>query len=75
MNVQYNSIAASSQERVLIEKLRMLSPDKLVEVQDFVDFLSQRSQDTRLLQASNKLAEDAFKKVWDNPEDAEYDNL
>ena len=75
MNVQYNSISASSQEKVLIEKIRILSPDKLVEVQDFVDFLSQRSRGTRLLQASNKLAEDAFKKVWDNPEDAEYDNL
>ncbi len=53
----------------------MLSPDKLVAVQDFVDFLNQRSRDTRLLHASNKLAEDAFNKVWDNPEDAEYDDL
>jgi hypothetical protein len=73
--MQHNSISANPQERVLIEKIRMLSPDKLVEVQDFVDFLSQRSRDTRLLKASNKLAEDAFNKVWDNPEDAEYDNL
>lgn len=75
MNMQHNSMAANPQERALIEKIRMLSPDKLIEVQDFVDFLSQRSRDTRLLHAGNKLAEDTFKKVWDNPEDAEYDNL
>lgn len=73
--MQQNSLSTNPQERVLIEKIRMLSPDKLVEVQDFVDFLSQRSRDTRLLHASNRLAEDVFKKVWDNPEDAEYDNL
>lgn len=75
MNVRYNSIPASAQEKILIEKIRMLSPDKLVEVQDFVDFLSQRSRDTRILQAGNKMAEDAFAKVWGNPEDAEYDSL
>jgi hypothetical protein len=73
--MQQNSASTNPQERVLIEKIRMLSPDKLAEVQDFVDFLSQRDRDARLLQAGNKLAEDAFNKVWDNPEDAEYDNL
>lgn len=73
--MQHNSVSTNPQERVLIEKIRMLSPDKLVEVHDFVDFLSQRSRDTRLLHASNKLAEDAFNKVWDNPKDSEYDNL
>jgi hypothetical protein len=75
MNAQYNSTAASPRERVLIEKIRMLSPDRLAEVQDFVEFLSQRDQDARLLRAGNKLSEEAFNKVWDNPEDAEYDNL
>ncbi len=75
MNTQHNSISASSRERVLIEKIRMLSPDKLVEVLDFVDFLSQKGQETGLIEASIRLAEDAFNKVWDNLEDAEYDNL
>jgi hypothetical protein len=73
--MQQNSASTNPQERVLIEKIRMLSPDKLAEVQDFVDFLSQRDRHARLLQAGNKLAEDVFNKVWDNPEDAEYDNL
>ena len=75
MNVQHNSTAVSSLEQDLIEKIRMLSPEKLVEIQDFVDFLSQRDRDTQLLRAGNKLSEEAFTKVWDNPEDAAYDNL
>ena len=70
-----NAQSINFQEKALIEKIRMLSPDKLAEVQDFVDFLSQRNRDTYLLHASNKMAEDSFNKVWNNPEDAEYDNL
>ena len=31
--------------------------------------------DVLLTTASNKMAEESFKQVWDNPEDAEYDNL
>jgi len=73
--MQRSSVSTNSQERVLFEKIRMLPPDKLVEVQDFVDFLSQKSRDTHLLQAGNKLSEDAFKKIWDNREDVEYDDL
>jgi len=73
--MQHNSISTNPQERVLIEKIHMLSPDKFVEAQDFVEFLSQRSRDTRLLHAGNKLAEDAFKKVWDKPDDADNDSL
>ena len=75
MSTQHHSITASPRERDLIEKIRLLPPDKLVEIQDFVEFLSQRDRDTQLLRAGNKLSEEAFNKVWDNPEDAEYDNL
>jgi len=28
-----------------------------------------------LVKAAGKLSEKSFQKVWDNPEDAEYDNL
>jgi hypothetical protein len=73
--MQHSSVSKNPHERVLIEKIRLLPPDKLLEVQDFVDFLSQRSREARLLQESNKIAEDAFQKVWGNPEDAEYDDL
>ena len=59
----------------LLEKLRGLSPERLAEVEDFVDFLRQRSDDSALSAAATRLSADAFRKVWDNPEDADYDRL
>ena len=59
----------------LIEKIRSLPPEKAAEVEDFVDFLRQRSDENRLSQAAAKLSEEAFAEVWDNPEDAVYDEL
>ena len=61
--------------QTLIEKIRVLPPDKIVEVEDFVDFLRQRGVDRRLSQAATKLSEAAFAQVWDNPDDADYDQL
>lgn len=59
----------------LLEKIRSLSPERLAEVEDFVDFLRQRSDDNALSTAAMRLSEEAFRKVWDNPEDADYDRL
>jgi hypothetical protein len=59
----------------LLEKIKSLPPDKLSEVEDFVDFLHQRGDDRRLVRAMAKLSEDAFRKAWDNPDDADYDRL
>lgn len=59
----------------LIEKIRRLPPEKAAEVEDFVDFLRQRSERNRLSQAAAKLSGEAFAEVWDNPEDAVYDKL
>jgi hypothetical protein len=75
MNTQQGTGADSRQERTLIEKIRTLPPHKVAEVEDFVDFLSQKTADQALLAASNKLAEKSFRKVWDNPEDEVYDRL
>ena len=52
-----------------------LPPEKVAEVEDFVDFLRQRNDERRLTQAAAKLSEKAFRKVWDNPDDADYDRL
>ena len=52
----------------ILEKLWSLSPDRLAEVEDFVDFLLYR-------QAAGQLATAAFMRVWDNPADADYDRL
>jgi hypothetical protein len=59
----------------LLEKIRDLSPDKLAEIEDFVDFLRQRRDDAELARAATNLSEEAFRRVWDNPDDADYDRL
>lgn len=57
----------------LLEKLRNLSPDRLAEVEVFVDFLAHRQADERgLTFAAGQLATAAFARVWDNPADADY---
>jgi len=73
--MQHNPTPTNEQEQLLIEKVRTLSPNKISQVLDFVDFLSQKDKERRLIQASNTLSEPAFKKVWNNPEDDVYDNL
>ena len=64
----------ASREGALIRKIRSLPPEKVAEVEDFVEFLSQR-EDRQIAQGAAKLAERAFRKVWDNPADAAYDRL
>lgn len=65
---------ATNQE-ALLEKIRALPPDKLTEVEDFVDFLRVRDDDRHLVTAAARLSEAAFAAVWDNPDDATYDQL
>ena len=63
-------------EQTLLEKLRQLAPERVVEVEHFVDFLAQRQADEhRFAHAASRLAEPAFSHVWDNPADADYDRL
>lgn len=62
-------------ENTLIEKIQSLSPERVAEVEDFVDFLRQRDDDARLVREAEKLSEDAFAEVWDNPDDEAYDEL
>jgi hypothetical protein len=62
-------------QETLIQKIRNLPPERVAEVEDFVDFLTVRDQDRRLVEAATRMSEDAFRTVWDNADDAEYDNL
>ena len=66
---------ANEHTQNLIDKIRALPPERVSEVEDFVDFLHQRNYDLHLTQAAAKISEDSFKKVWDNPEDSDYDRL
>lgn len=56
----------------LLNKIRSLSPEKVKAVERFVDLLE---NEQHLVQSATSLSEDAFRKVWDNPEDADYDSL
>ncbi len=59
----------------ILSKMRDLPPEKVAEVEDFVDFLHQRQEDPRLTHAASKMAEKALAKVWSNSADAAYDRL
>jgi hypothetical protein len=57
----------------LMEKIRQLPPQRVAEVEDFVDFLRAREEGQRLTRAAAQVSEPAFADVWDNDEDAIYD--
>jgi hypothetical protein len=62
-------------EQHLIDKIRQLPPQRMAEVEDFVDFLRAREDEQRLTQAAAKTSEPSFAQVWDNDEDAAYDRM
>ena len=59
----------------VIKKLQALPPEKVSEVEDFIDFLSQRDADRRMTRAAMTAAESTLNTLWDNPDDADYDRL
>lgn len=65
----------SATEQVLIEKIRQLPPQRLAEVEDFVDFLRARENEQNLTHTATKVSEPSFAAVWNNDEDADYDKL
>ena len=62
-------------EQDLIAKIKSLPPEKIAVVDDFVEFLHHRDEKSLLSMAAAKMSEKSFQAVWDNPEDAEYNNL
>lgn len=62
-------------EQVLIDKIKQLPPQRMAEVEDFVDFLRAREDENRLSRAAAKASEASFAQVWDNDEDAAYDRM
>ena len=59
----------------VIRKLQALASNRLHEVEDFIDFLSQRDSDRQLTQAAMAVSEPTLRALWDNADDAEYDKL
>lgn len=58
----------------LLEKIESLPPARIAEVEDFVDFLRER-EERQLVRAATRASEPAFAQVWDNADDAAYDEL
>lgn len=59
--------------QALIEKIKLLPPQRMAEVEDFVDFLFTREGEQDFVSAMQKASEPSFAAVWDNDEDAVYD--
>lgn len=66
---------AASNRKALIDKINALPVDRIAEIEDFVDFLSQREKTDSSLQAMMAASAPAFARVWSNPDDAVYDGL
>jgi hypothetical protein len=59
----------------VVEKIKKLSNEEVAKVERFIDSLNKDNIDDRLTFVSTKIAESVFDKVWNNLEDADYDNL
>ncbi len=60
---------------MLIEKIQALPPERMAEVDDFVDFLRLREGERSLTQMAAQASTPAFAAVWDNADDEAYDAL
>lgn len=65
----------NASDRVLFDKIKQLPPQRLAEVEDFVDFLRTREDEQRLTHTAAKASEPSFAQVWDNDDDAAYDRM
>ncbi|BAZ09323.1 hypothetical protein NIES4071_11310 [Calothrix sp. NIES-4071] len=68
----------STIEQRVIEKIRRLFPEQMLQVEEFIDSLDTENSldvDHDITFAFSKLSEAAFQKIWDNPDDAQYDKL
>lgn len=63
------------QENAVLAKLRRLPPERVAEVEDFIDFLSSRDRDRPLVRVAQAVSEASLKTIWNNDADADYDRL
>lgn len=66
-----------SQENMnrVFEKLRQLPPGRVGEVEDFIDFINHRSRERGLTRDAQAATDPILKNIWNNNEDAAYDDL
>jgi hypothetical protein len=57
-------------------KIRELPPEQRVEVDDSaIDAETIKRRNEEFMNAIAQLSEEAFRSIWDNPKDADYDDL
>ena len=64
-----------SVKEMIKKEIDKLPENLLIEVFDFIRFLETKKEGELLTKASQKLSAASFEKIWDNEEDAVYDNL
>ena len=67
--------ALTAPDQALFNKIKQLPPQRMAEVEDFVDFLHAREDEQRLTRAAAKASVASFAHAWDNDEDAAYDRM
>lgn len=66
---------ASAMPDTLFAKIAALPIDRIAEIEDFVDFISQRETERALVRATAAASAPALAAVWNNPADDVYDAL
>ncbi len=61
--------------KALIEKIEGLPPERIAEIEDFVDFIRLREQERVLIRAAAAASAPSFAAIWSNPDDDAYDAL
>ena len=62
-------------KEMIKKEIDRLPENLLSEVFDFIQYLEIKREKGILVKASQDLSASAFQKIWDNEEDAVYDNL
>ena len=65
----------SAQIDHVADKLKQLSPQRLAEVEDFIDFVAEREHERALVRAAQVASEPTLAGIWNNDADAVYDRL
>ena len=65
----------TASEKALIEKIKQLPPQRMAEVEDFVDFLRAREGEQVLTRSAARASEPSCAAIWDNEDDAVYDRV
>ena len=66
-------MALTRLERRLLEKIRRLAPRQVAQIEEIIDSLVDPERARTV--AATRLSEDAFRRIWENPDDAAYDQI